>query len=120
MSTLVSSLSTFVLTLPLTLAAQTIELGHEQALRAVLCKTQERAVAVIDIHAKRGLKKAIKVANGTCVLAQFIGTPILVLATRPMGDKMLKVIQVQVRMADGTTVPWFMPTWQEVKGVIET
>lgn len=116
MRTLVKGLSTCALLLPFSLAAAPlIELGEEVHVQALICDSQAKAEAVIKTHVEQGLVAAEKLAGKTCQTARFIGTPLLVLATRTLGDTVLKVIQVQIRMADGTRKPYYLPTWLPVK-----
>lgn len=95
--------------------SQSIALGREVHAQALICDSREKAEAVIKTHAEQGIEKATQIAGSTCLSARFVGTPVLVLATRPVGDLTLKVIQIQVRMADNSTTAWFMPTWYEVE-----
>lgn len=91
-----------------------IELGREIHVQAVICDTKDKAEAVIKAHAEQGIEKATELASATCLSARFIGTPTLVLATRPLDDKVLKVVQMQVLMADNTHTTWFLPTWYAI------
>lgn len=120
MFTPVRSLSIFALLLLTSFnslsAEPTIELGREVHVQAVICDSKDKAEAVIKAHAEQGIEKATHIAGATCLSARFIGTPTLVLATRPLGDQVLKVIQVQVRMADNTHTTWFLPTWYPING----
>lgn len=97
-------------------APPTIELGREVAARALICDTPEKAEAIIVAHATKGIEEATRLAGATCLSAQFLGTPVLVLATRPLGDMVLKVVQVQIRMRDDSFTSWYMPTWYAISG----
>lgn len=103
-----------IFALPALSGQPTIELGREVAAQALICDTKEKAVAIIETHAQKGIEEATKLAGATCLSAQFLGTPVLVLATRPLGELVLKVVQIQVRMQDESFTSWYMPTWYAI------
>lgn len=118
MRTLARSLSTCaLLVMTQNLSAEpVINLGSEVHVKALICETHAKASAVITAHIEQGIDAAIALAGRTCVTAVFIGTPLLVLETRPLGDEVLKVVLVKVRMKDGSLSDWYLPTWYAIKG----